>query len=161
MSMETFQDYLDVALGCIEFVGVPVAITLFYRAKRREQRDREYGTYDALDDGYTAYLQLALDNPDLDVADTPLPQPVAQAPERDHRELIVFSVLLSLLERAFLMYADKSDSVRQQQWSGWETYIHAWCGRENFRRMWGVQGNGYDGRFTSYMKSRLAEALRV
>ena len=33
-------------------LGIPIAIILFVNEKRQERRDREYGTYHALDEKY-------------------------------------------------------------------------------------------------------------
>ena len=53
-------------------LGIPLALFLFYDEKRKERRDREYGTYNALDDKYIAFLQLCIEHPELNLYSTPL-----------------------------------------------------------------------------------------
>lgn len=149
---------LDLILKLIQIVGIPVAIYLFFTNKERERRDREYGTYDALDDKYIEYLRLCLDNPDLDVADIPQPQAAPLDAKQKHRELIMFSILISIMERAFLMYGDKATMIRTQQWEGWDAYARDWCQRDNFARALPLLRSQFDVQFVTYLDSLLPQA---
>lgn len=145
---------LETILRFTQLIGIPVAIVLYVLNKRKERRDKDYGTYDTLDDKYIDYLKLCLDYPDLDVADTPRPVgPLNQ--DQQHRELIMFSILVSIMERAYLMYYDRSYKVREQQWVGWEAYIEQWGQRENFRTALPKLALGYDKRFVCYLQKKI------
>src|SRR5262245_11715008 len=120
-------DMLDYWLKVFQLVGIPVAIAVYVINKRQERLEREYGTYNALDEPYIDYLELCLDNPDLDVSDIPLQGRGAPTPVQQYRELLMFSILISIMERAYLMYQDKSDIIRKSQWEGWSAYIADWC----------------------------------
>ena len=144
---------LDIVLKLTQLIGIPVGIALYVINKRKERLEREYGTYDALDNKYIDYLKLCLSHPDLDVADTPKPDMPALTADQRHRELVIFSILISIMERAFLMYMDKSDDVRANQWVGWDAYIHDWSGRSNFTAVLPVLTPQFDGNFVRYLNS--------
>jgi hypothetical protein len=132
-------------------LGVPTALVVFVNEKRRERRDREYGTYDALDDKYREYLLLCLENPELDLYDVPLDESPELDPPTRIRQAAMFDVLVSLLERAFLMYRDQSSSVKRRQWQGWVEYMEAYADNPTFVRLWDLRGIGFDVDFVAYM----------
>jgi hypothetical protein len=147
---------IDLWLDIIQLVGIPVAIIIFWIKKTEEKRDREYGTYDALDDKYIEYLKLCLQNADLDVADTPRATAAALTPDQTHREQVMFSILIAVLERAFLMYRDKSMRIRRLQWSGWHAYIRNWCRRPNFVSALPQLRDQFDQDFVAYLDAQVA-----
>lgn len=55
--VQTLKDLVEFASYFAVILGVPAAFIQYVRATRREQRDREYGTYDELDDKYIEYQQ--------------------------------------------------------------------------------------------------------
>ncbi|MCA9872611.1 MAG: hypothetical protein KC441_03130 [Anaerolineales bacterium] len=142
---------LDMLANVAAILGIPAAIFLFVNEKQKERREREYGTYDALDDKYIAYLQLCMENPELDLYDLPLAQNVELSPQQKIRQYAMFEILLSIFERAFLMYRDQSNKTKQRQWSGWDAYIHDYGRRETFRRLWQLRGTEYDVDFIAYI----------
>lgn len=83
------------------------------------------------------------------------PQPSSLTAEQQKQELIAFTVLFSLFERAYLRYYDHSDRIRATQWTGWDEYIHTYCARANFRRAWSAYGSTYDKDFEAYMRGQI------
>lgn len=146
---------LETILQFTQLIGIPVAIVLYLVNKQKERRDKDYGTYDTLDDKYIDYLTLCLDHPDLDVGDTPRRTSGALNPQQQQQEYVMFSILVSIMERAYLMYADRSYRVRKQQWAGWEAYIKHWGTRKNFRSALPKLCLGFDKRFLSYLHSKI------
>jgi len=146
---------LETILRVFQLVGIPVAIGLYMVNKQKERRDKDYGTYDTLDDKYIDYLKLCLDYPDLDVGDTPKANVGVLSPEQQQRELVMFSILVSIMERAYLMYEDRSYRVREQQWAGWETYIEQWGRRANFKSALPQLCLGFDERFVKYLRTKI------
>ena len=145
---------LETILRFTQLIGIPVAIVLYALNKRKERRDKDYGTYDTLDDKYIDYLKLCLEYPDLDIVDTPRSvAPLNQ--DQQHRELVMFSILISIMERAYLMYQDRSYKVREQQWVGWEAYIEQWGKRDNFRNALRKLATGFDKRFVCYLHTKI------
>ncbi len=149
---------LDTLLKLTQLIGIPIGIVLYVVNKRKERLEREYGTYDALDNKYIEYLTLCLANPDLDVADTPRRDITTLSPEQEHRELVIFSILISIMERAYLMYKDKSGRVRRDQWAGWDAYIRDWSGRTNFTSVLPTLRQQFDGEFVNYLDSVVSSA---
>jgi hypothetical protein len=134
-------------------LGIPLAIILFVNEKRKERREREYGTYHALDEKWTEFLQLCIQYPEFDLYDLPLEKKVRYTPEQKIRQYAMFEILLSLLERAFLMYRDQSSRIKKAQWAGWNEYMHDYSGRTTFRRLWKLRGKEYDEGFMKHMNA--------
>jgi len=76
---------------------------------------------------------------------------VALSAEDQQRERVIFSILISIMERAYLMYSDRSFRVRQEQWDGWDGYIEEWCSRPNFAAALPNLAPGFDERFVNYL----------
>jgi len=69
--MEQINSYLEIATHIAAIFGIPAAIFMYLREQKLQRAEREYGTYDALDDKYIELQQLCLQYPELDVFDTP------------------------------------------------------------------------------------------
>jgi hypothetical protein len=161
MESLTIQNIMAMLANIATFLGIPIALVVFFREKKRERLDREYGTYDALDQKYIEYLELCLKHPDLDVFDIELKSKKLLTPKQQRRELILLTILISNLERSFLMYQDQSSKLKRKQWSGWSTYIREWCRRENFRAAWQVVGDQFDSDFTRFIESTIKQTNKV
>ncbi len=161
MEVLTIQNILAMLANVAAFLGIPIALIIFFREKKRERLDREYGTYDALDQKYIEYLELCLKNPDLDVFDIELESKKPLTAEQQRRELILLTILISNLERAFLMYQDQSTKLKHKQWSGWSAYMRDWCRRENFRAAWQVVSDQFDTDFNRYMESMMKQTKNM
>ena len=68
-------DYLDAISKIVIILGLPLAFIQYKITKRKEKRDREYGTYNALDEKYLEYQRLCLRFPYLDIFDLPDKKP--------------------------------------------------------------------------------------
>lgn len=161
---------LNAALDLIQKVavvaGIPIGIYTYWATAAHERREAEIATYEKLDDRYWAYQRLCMDHPHLDVSDV-----VAEdkelakvlkprdklTPEERVRERQILSLFYSMCERAFLMYADKSEAFKKRQWAGWDAWIRRQIGRPSFRDAWAPGGNGYDTSFEAYISGVRAE----
>lgn len=137
-------------------VGIPVAIVLFFVEKRRERSEREYGTYNSLDEKYLEYLKVCLAHPNLDVFDVAREGEHTRAVTRE--EEIIYTMLIAIFERAYLLYEDKSEKVRTQQWAGWDRYMDAWAARPKFRAAWERLGQQFEMRFCADIDRRISNA---
>jgi len=146
---------IEIASQLTVVVGFPIALYRYYRTTKREALDREYGTYNALDDKYIAFQKLCLRYPRLDAFDVPLEKPPVLTDEEKQQELIAFTMLMAIFERAFLMYMDQAAAIKEEQWSGWHEYIESYCRRSNFRIAWEVSGKTFDTRFQAFMDDQL------
>jgi hypothetical protein len=143
---------IDILGGIAVLLGVPAGLYQFARAVKKEQRDREYATYDAVDQRFVEFETFCFEHTRLDISGIQNAQPYELTAEEQKQELIAFSVLLSMFERAFLMYHDQSTEIKRRQWSGWDEYIRGYCKRENFRKAWPILGTTFDSEFQAYMR---------
>lgn len=146
------KNILDALVQLVILLGVPLSIFVYYDEKKKERIEREYGTYDALDEKYLEFLQLCLEYPDLDVMwDIPVEWKINLTPERKRQEDILFSMLIAILERAYLMYRDQSTKIKRKQWSGWSAYMRQYLLKPNFRETWMEIREQWDEDFVAYM----------
>nr|CBX28143.1 unknown protein [uncultured Desulfobacterium sp.] len=71
---------------------------------------------------------------------------------KNRQEQVLFLILISILERAYLMYHDQSTDIKKRQWTGWVEYIRDYCRKENFRRRWPTLGPQFDKGFVTFME---------
>jgi hypothetical protein len=81
--------------------------------------------------------------------------------EQKERQFIIFSMLISLFERAYLLLFEDDMSPKQaRRWNSWEDYIGEWCRRPDFRANLPKLLHGEDPSFVLYVQ-RLAESARA
>src|SRR6185436_6783945 len=97
MSIETWEllSYI------VTVVGLPAAIGVFLYEQRKERENEEEEVYQLLSDNYQDFLKVALENPDLQLF-SKKSRPDLSAEQRERR-FIVFNMLISLFERAYLL----------------------------------------------------------
>jgi len=148
---QNILSYLDAISKIVIILGLPLAFIQYRVTKRKEKRDREYGTYNALDEKYLEFQNLCLQFPYLDVFDIPDKKPIDLSDEQKKEELILFTMLISIFERSYLLYNDQRSSIKEKQWLGWDTYIKSFCKRSNFLSAWKISGQTFDKEFEQYM----------
>jgi hypothetical protein len=98
---------------------------------------------------------MALGHPDLRLF-TPEQTPELSDEQRE-RMLIIFNMLISLFERAYLLlWAPKMSSQQMRRWLSWEDYMREWCRRGDFRALLPALLKGEDPEFGGYIRA-LAE----
>jgi hypothetical protein len=145
------KDILEVMAFITVLFGIPTGLFGYFRASMKERRDRENGTYDALDEKLLEFERLCLTHPYLDIFDLPDKTPVALTAEQQKEEIIALTMLFSIFERAYLMYNDQSAAMRKKQWAGWDEYIRAYCIRDNVKAAWRSSGGTFDKDFEQYI----------
>ena len=147
-----FLDILDAISKIVVILGLPLAYIQYLRTKRKEKRDREYGTYNALDEKYLEFQKLCLEHPYLDIFDIPDNKPNELTDKQKKEELILYTMLFSIFERAFLLYFDQNSNIKKKQWTGWDSYIKSYCIRNSFFEAWKISGATFDIDFENYME---------
>lgn len=138
-------------------IGLPLAIFVFFYEQRRERENEDEEVYQLLSGNYQDFLKVALDHADLHLFSTEQ-TPNLDAEQRE-RMLIVFSMLISLFERAYLLLYESSMSNRQQRrWLSWEDYMREWCSRADFRAQLPQLLRGEDPEFTQLLRTIAEEA---
>jgi hypothetical protein len=136
-------------------IGLPGAIVVFLFEKKKERDDREDEIHQNLSDNYQEFLRTALENPDLKLFSTE--ETPALTDEQRERMLIIFSMLISLFERAYILMHERSMSRTQaRRWASWEDYMREWCQREDFRLCLPKLLPGEDDEFVAYIESLAA-----
>src|SRR3989338_8789205 len=102
MSLETWELMSYV----VTVIGLPLAICVFIFEQYKERENEEEEVYQLLSDNYQDFLKVALENPDLCLfSDEETP---SLTPEQKERLRIIFDMLISLFERAYLLlYEEK------------------------------------------------------
>ncbi len=148
MSLETWEllSYI------VTVVGLPLAILVFFYEQRKERDNEEEEVYQLLSDNYQDFLKVALDNPDLRLfSEEETPQ---LTDEQRERMFIIFTMLISLFERAYLLLFDEKMTPRQlRRWRSWEDYMSEWCERADFRALLPTLLRGEDPDFVAYIKT--------
>jgi hypothetical protein len=144
-------DAFKLLANAATILGVPIAIVVYLNEKRKERREREYGTFNALDDKYLDYLNLCITNPRLDLYYLPFDGKTTLSREERIQQYAMFEILISLMERAFLMYRDQSTEIKKSQWEGWDQYMTHWASRPIFQTLWLRLGDQFAEEFMEHM----------
>jgi hypothetical protein len=155
MSLETWELLSYV----VTVIGLPFAIGIFFYQQRKERENEEEAAWQQLSDAYIDFLEVVLANPDLRLrSQTPTPD---RGEEQRERMLVIFDMLISLFERAYLLLYEEGMSEKQRRrWHSWEDYMREWCGRADFRGHLPELLRGEDPDFSAYIL-RLAEDRRT
>lgn len=158
MDLIIISPVLQALTSIVSIIGVPVAIYVYWSNKVNERKEKEYETYHALDEKYYEYIRLCLQYPELDLFYIPLSGKVKLTPQQQIQKLAMFEILISLLERAHVMYSDQSSLIKRVQWNGWQLYIQGWSRRQDFRQIWSTLAPGYyDERFINYVNDLIRQ----
>ena len=100
----------------VTVIGLPFAIWVFIKQERAERENEEEEAYLLLAKTYNDFLKVVLGNADLQLRSTAaLPSPT---PEQHERMLVIFDMLISLFERAYLVaYSDTMTAQQKRHWN--------------------------------------------
>ena len=139
----------------VTVIGLPLAIVVFLYEQRKERDNEEEEVYQLLADNYQDFLKVVLEYPDLQLFSAESTPELSR--EQRERMLVIFSMLISLFERAYLLlYEDDMSGRQRRRWSSWEDYMREWCGRADFRAALPTLLRGEDPDFARYI-TRLLE----
>ena len=153
-----FLEVMEFASYAVTVVGLPFAIGAFLWEQRRERENEEEEGYQLLSDAYNDFLKVVLDNADLKLRSTSaLPNPT---PEQNERRLVIFDMLVSLFERAYLVsYTDDMSATERRRWNSWDDSMREWCRRDDFFNALPQLLSGEDPDFQAYLR-RVAQEER-
>lgn len=139
----------------VTVVGLPLAIVVFLYEQRKDRDNEEDKVYQLLADNYQDFLKVALANPDLRLFSAEqTPQLNEQQRER---MVIIFSMLVSLFERAYLLLYEEDMSPKEaRRWYSWDDYMREWCRRADFRASLPSLLRGEDPGFAKYIELLMA-----
>ena len=153
--LETFE----LASYVVTVVALPFAVWVFLAEQRKERENEEEEAYQHLSDAYNDFLKVVLTNADLQLRSAPaLPDPSA---EQNERMRVIFDMLVSLFERAYLVaYKDEMTAAERRRWNSWDDYMREWSRREDFFNALPQLLRGEDPAFQTYIK-RVAQEERT
>ena len=157
--METVTHICQIIYYIAMSIAGPLAVIAYIKVKKTERLEKEYQTYDELDNRFFEYQKLALEYYDLDILDVPNNDPSLAFDKKRKQEMVAYAILFSLFERAYLMFSNQADVFRKRQWSGWKHFLNDFLRRENVRIAWELSKNTYDTDFQSFMDRKIATVL--
>lgn len=142
----TFLEFMELLSYIATVVGIPLAIVTFVSQEKKERQSEQEEIYDKLMVHYFEIQEKLFEYPELDQHDTPLTDPEAK-----RRQKIVYEMLVSLFERAFILLYGETDPAYQRMWNSWLDYIDIWSTRPNFRVLLPTMMQGEDPDFVDFM----------
>ncbi len=152
------KDLLEALSYLATLLGIPSAILIFVVEKRRERRVHELEAHQYSNDLYIDYLGRCLDDPDLDAFEFRRDDKAVLDSGVPYNRLIMFTILISMMETAFLRYRYVHSAAQQSQWSGWRAYMSEWAERDDFIAAWQILGPQFDTDFVAQMNQIVAAA---
>ncbi|AMO23528.1 hypothetical protein GCM10027034_39600 [Ramlibacter solisilvae] len=152
------RDAWELASFIVTALGLPFAILFFAWEQRKERDNEDEEAYQLLSNAYNDFLKVVLAHPDLHLrTNEPLANPTL---EQRERMLVIFDMLMSLFERAYLVaYKPGMSETEARRWNSWDDYMREWCRREDFRTALPLLLRGEDPEFQSYLR-RIADEER-
>jgi hypothetical protein len=149
------RDTWELLSFIVTVIGLPAAIAIFIFEQRKERENEEEEVYQLLSDNYQDFLKVALQNPDLGLFSDA--ESVLLSEEQKERRFIIFSMLMSLFERAYLVLHEETMSPKQaRRWNSWDDYMAEWVHRPDFRASLPRLLHGEDPSFVRYVEGLAA-----
>lgn len=149
MDISQIKEWLELLSYAATIIGIPLAIYVFYKDNLEKRRIKEKEVLFTSHSLYVDYLKLCLENPHLNVYSSD--EKAENFSEDEKKELLIFEILFTYLESAYLYYADQSPLIRKKRWLGWKKYIEGFAEQENFRRAWKMTEGQWDEDFMKFM----------
>ncbi len=166
MIPEALMQAWELASYVVTVVGLPLALVALLRESRQDRvneeaelEQRREEIYQELSDEYVQFMKLLLQYPELQLLHARPATSFTQ--EQLDQRFLVFGILVSLLERAYiLLYDERMDDEGRRRWASWDDYVREWCARADFREALGQHIDGEDPAFRHYILeiAALAEA---
>jgi hypothetical protein len=132
-------------------LGLPVAIVIFMWQQRKERENEDEEGYQLLSNAYNDFLKVVLAHPDLQLRSNAALSNAT--PEQVERMLVIFDMLISLFERAYLVaYKPKMSDEERRRWNSWDDYMREWCRRDDFYSALPLLLRGEDPDFQIYIR---------
>lgn len=160
MELLTNLENWELASYVVTVVGLPFAIIVYWLDQRKERQNEEEELYQRLSDEYADFSTLLLKNADLKLISGCSPNDQF-TDEQLERKQIIFDLLVSLFERAYiLVYEEEMNKQTQRLWATWEDYIRFWCRKPDFLAALPELLGGEDPEFVNYI-NKIANQTKV
>ncbi|MDO5641975.1 MAG: hypothetical protein Q4G26_06230 [Paracoccus sp. (in: a-proteobacteria)] len=137
-------------------LGLPFAILVYWVGRRRDRENDEREIYESITSDYNSFLRLLLEHADLKIWTHESTRNLDE--EQQERLTVLFAVLVSLFERAWLLSFYPNMSARDaRRWTSWDQYMRDWCQREDFMQRLPELLEGHDLEFVEHFRKLAAE----
>ena len=142
----------------VTVIALPAAILIFVLEQRKEREKDEEEVYQLLSDNYQDFLKVALEHSELKLFSTARAE--RPTPEEREQMFIIYSMLVSLFERAFLLLHERRMSrTQERRWRTWEDYMREWVRRKDFRSFLPMLLDDEDPEFVAYIEGLVNEGM--
>lgn len=146
------SDIWQLAANIVTVFGLPLAIYTFMLEQRKERDNEDEEVYQLLSDAYIEFLKLVLEHSDLKLRTQSATLDLND--EQRERMQVLFEILISLFERAYLTaYSDSMTPQQRRRWHSWDDFMREWCRREDFRTALPTLLQGEDLDFSNYIRA--------
>jgi hypothetical protein len=152
--LDSLVQVTSIASNISLILGVPLTLITLAQQERKERENEQQKIYDAMMGHYASIQDKLFAHPEIDQHTTPL-----NDSEDVRRQRIVYEMLISLFERAYIMLSDETAPAYQRMWNSWVDYIHLWVDRPNFRILLPQMMRGEDPAFVHFMAQASAMDL--
>ena len=143
--------WLEALSYVVTILGFPGAIAVFVYEHRRRLANDENELHRNLSEEYDNFLRLVLDNADLLLLRQSGAPPGLTEEQLERRD-IIFRMLVSLFEKAYIILYDY-DMGRdaRRRWLSWEDDMREWCRKRGFQDVLPGLLEGEDDEFSEYI----------
>ena len=113
--MDNIKDIAQIIYYLTLSIAGPLALLQYFNAKKRDRLANEYKVYDELNNRFFEYQKIALEYYDLDILDVPNNDPSLGFDKKRKQEMVAYSILFSLFERAYLMFVHQAEFFQLRQ----------------------------------------------
>ena len=151
-------DFWQLLANIMTVFGLPLAIYTFVLEQRKERENEDEEVYQLLADAYTDFLKLVLEHSDLNLR-TQAPSSGLNDEQRERKQ-VLFEILISLFERAYLTaYSDHMTSQQRRRWHSWDDFMREWTRRTDFQTALPVLLQGEDEDFSNYIRKIVKDEI--
>ena len=155
LGITSFLEWMELGSYVATVVGIPLAITVFMHQERKERRIEQQEIYDKLMGHYTEIQDKLFEFPELDSHSKTLANP-----EDARRQYILYEMVVSLFERAFILLQEEDSPEYRRMWNSWLDYIREWLNKPNFQAALPRLMQGEDRDFVAYMSKLSGQHLQ-
>jgi hypothetical protein len=142
--------WLEALSYIVTILGLPTAIFVFVYEQRRRAANEENELHRNLSEEYDNFLRTVLGNADLLLLRRSVPLSLDE--EQLERKEILFRMLVSLFEKAYIiLHDDDMGRDARRRWLSWEDDMREWCQRDDFRAVLPKLLEGEDDEFSAYI----------